>query len=115
MPDRNKILILENDDFLRELLGNLLHKKGNYILNGSSIERGVTNTKNQKISQVILGTSCPDFNDKSSINYLKQNLDPQIKIFVINAGSKKLPYIDSKKQMFVSELSVSEIIRTISG
>lgn len=115
MPHRPKILILENDDFLRELIGNLLHKKDQFILNGSTIQQGLKAAQNQHIDTVILGTSCPDFNNKSSINYIKQQLHPQVRLFSINHSNKKMTYIENNDQMMIKDLSIKNLIQTILG
>ena len=68
MPDRRKILIVEHDDFLREIIGNLLHKKNLYILSAFCIENGIKEAQGKHIDTIILGTSCPDYNGKNSIH-----------------------------------------------
>lgn len=109
MPDRKKILILEKDDFLREIIGNLLHKKGYYILNGFCIQNGLEEAKNKHIHNVILGTSCKDFQGKKSINYIKKNLTTE-DFFVLNDTDKEISWIEEEKQMKISNLSIKKII-----
>jgi|AntAceMinimDraft_13_1070369.scaffolds.fasta_scaffold10661_1 DNA-binding response OmpR family regulator len=114
MPHRLKILIIENDDFLRELLGNILHKKGFYIINGMTIAEALENAQGHKIHALILGTSCSDYQGKSSLNYIKQKLDSTPQEFIINDTNKKLTYIESDFQIRIKDLSVEKIIQKIS-
>ncbi len=113
MPHRNKILILENDDFLREILGNLLHKKGAYILNGFTIAQGVKQAENQSIDTIILGTSCKDCDGKSTIHYLNTLFDYP-KFFIINNSNQELTFAKDHPQIMLKDLSVEKIIETVS-
>jgi DNA-binding response OmpR family regulator len=113
MPHRAKILILENDDFLREILGNLLHKEDFYILNGSSIERGIEQAGKQHIDRVIVGSSCEDFKGKQSINYLRKHFSKP-RIFLVNDGHKSVPYLPKQDQILTRKLSVQKILDRIS-
>lgn len=112
MSNRKKILILENDDFLRELLGNILHKQGAFILNGFTIEQGLKRVSQQNIDIVILGTSCEDYKDKKSIHHLNQTLE-RPKIFIINNDNKPISGIPKDQQFFKKEISVQKIIQSI--
>ena len=113
MPHRVKILIIEPDDFLRELLGNLLHKKDFYIINGSSIERGVEQAGDNHIDRVIVGSSCEDFNGKQSIHYLQKHFNKP-RIFLINDSEKSVAYLPKQDQILVKHLSVEQIVNRIS-
>jgi len=115
MPNRQKILILENDDFLREIIGNLLHKKGGYILNGFSVEDGLSDAQGHHINTVIIGSSCPDFKGKETLKYIKKQLGTiDADFFVINDGAKIISGIDKDQQMKTSELSIEKILKRIS-
>jgi DNA-binding NtrC family response regulator len=113
MPYRKKILILQNDDFMRELLGNLLHKDGLYILNGSSIEKGLQRAEDHNVSMVILSSDCEDFDGKSSINYINKELETP-EIFLINEASQKVSYHPSEDQMLAKDLSVQKIVQIVN-
>lgn len=114
MPHRNKILIIEHDDFLREIIGNLLHKKGGYILNGSDIKEGLAESKKHSITTVIIGTSCPDYKGKETLSYIKRELEnPQIHFFVINHEEQILDFVPKGRQIKTSELSIQEILNVI--
>jgi DNA-binding response OmpR family regulator len=113
MPTRVRILILENDDFLREILGNLLHKKGFYIINGFCIEEGVNNAKDDRIDRIILGTSCDGFKGKSTVNYLKKIFNNP-EILLLNSGSKTVNYVPHSHQLLMKNLSIQEVIEKIS-
>lgn len=113
MPKREKILILENDDFLREILGNLLHKKGFYITNGFSIEDGVKTTGERSIDRVIVGTSCKDFRGKPSIHFIRKKFNNP-RIFLINQGNRSVRFLPKQDQINVSHLSVQDIVNRIS-
>lgn len=115
MPHRKKILILENDEFLREIIGNLLHKKGGYILNASSIEQGLEEAASGKeIATVILGTSCPEFKGKESIGYIKKRLGNQeTDFFIINHTNKDIGGIAKNKQMTIENLSIQKILNAV--
>ena len=113
MEHRKKILILQSDDFLRELLGNLLHKDGFYILNGSSIQSGLKDRGGHHVNTVIVNSDCEDYKGKSTIHYLRNELDnPQI--FLIHDGARKVSYLPSEDQMNIKKLSVEEILKRVS-
>ncbi|GEM_PF-1929686 len=113
-PQHLKVLILENDDFLREILGNLLHKHGCYVMNGSTIERGVEEVALRTVNYIVLGTSCTDFDGKSSINFLRKKFS-DAKIFLVNNQDLPVSYIAMKDQMLVKELSIKKIIEIITS
>jgi len=115
MKNRQKILILESDDFLREIIGNLLHKRGGYILNGSCIQDGLDNVRNNTINTVILGTSCSEYKGKETLRFITKNLDQKNNpdFFIINHTNKKLDFIASNKQMTTDNLSIEKILETI--
>ena len=116
MPNRNKILILETDDFLREIIGNLLHKRGGYILNGSCVHDGLEQVNNRHITTVILSTSCPEYKGKETIKFIIHHLN-QINapdFFIINHTGKHIGYIADTKQMSVDDLSIEKLIESIT-
>lgn len=102
-----------NDDFLRELVGNFLHTKGYYILNGDSITKGMKEAENHHIDMVIINSDCSDFNGKSSIHHLKKELDSP-KLFLIHDGSKSVDYISDENQMLLKDLSIKKIVEHAS-
>lgn len=112
MPHRKKILILIHDDFLRELLGNLLHKDGYFILNGSTIEEGVKGASGNHIDLVILDSDCKDYKDKSSLHYINKELENP-EVFLIHDGSRATSYLSKDHQMLNKKLSVREIIQWV--
>ena len=109
MPHRKKILIIEKDDFLREIIGNLLHKKGLYILNGFCIEDGLQTAHGKQIDTVILGTSCDDYIDKKSTHYIRKNLG-NVEFYILNNTNKSIDGIPSDMQMKISELSIKDMV-----
>ena len=113
MPHRRKILIIEHDDFLREIIGNLLHKEGMYILNGFCIENGISEGRGKNIDTIILGTSCPDYNGKNSLHHLRKELTPNIEFFILNTTGKNLDFVSVDMQMKISELSIKKIIKKL--
>lgn len=116
MNNKKKILILERDDFLREILGNLLHKKNQYILNGFSVQEGIIDAKNNNIDTVILGTSCPDYRGKETISYLKKNLvGSNIEFYIINHGKGNTDFVPRNQQFNIQNLSINDIVNTIAG
>jgi DNA-binding NtrC family response regulator len=115
MPFRRKILIVENDDFLREILGNLLHKDGNYIISGFCVEETLAEVRGKNISLVILGTSCERYEGKKSIHYIQKNLGHDIQFFIINNSKKEIDFVPKNMQMKVSELSVSKLVEKIQS
>lgn len=114
MPHRRKILIIEHDDFLREILGNLLHKNGNYIINGFCIKDGIEQAQGKKIDLVIVGTSCKNYGGKKSINYIQKEFGPTVNIFILNSSEKIIDFIPKDKQIKISELSIKDIIKKLS-
>lgn len=114
MPHRVKILILEHDDFLREILGNLLHKKGFYIINGATIKRGIQHADKHHIDRIIIGSSCKDFKGRSSINYLHK-LYGNPHFMLINNGDKAVSYLPKDQQILTKHLSIQKIIDTITS
>ena len=115
MPHRPKILIIENDDFLREILGNLLHKAGYYILSDFCIEHILKEHDYHNISLVILGTSCKKFEGKKTIHYLQKILGQNIKYYIINNTEKRLNFIPKEQQILTSELSIQKILSDVKN
>ena len=113
MPHRKKILILENDDFLREILGNILHKNNNYIINGSTIHQGIEHSIGMNIDTVILGTSCVDYKQKNTIHYIQTRLG-LVDVYLLNNQKKHVDYFPENKQIKISELSIEEILRELT-
>jgi len=114
MPKRNKILIIEHDDFLREIIGNLLHKRGGYILNGACVQDGIKESRNHRITTVIIGTACPDYKGKETLAYIRRELEnPQIRFYVLNDTYKELSFLNKKDQIKIKDLSVQEILDAI--
>ncbi len=114
MKERKKILILENDDFLREILGNLLHKKGAYILNGSSIKKGIQEAKGHRIHTVILSDSCTDYDLKHSFNFIKKECGIDAKVFFIHSQEKNVPFLEDEYQMKREHLSIEQILKQLA-
>ncbi len=110
---RKKILILEDDDFLREILGNLLHKQGCFILNGRTLEEGLRDAHKQHIDVVIIGTSCSDIKSEGVLHYLKERIGGHINFFVIHQDNEIFEGLPQEQQISLSNLSVSKIINTI--
>jgi DNA-binding NtrC family response regulator len=116
MPHRNKILILETDDFLREIIGNLLHKRGGYILNGSCVSNGLEQVNNGHVGTVILSTSCPEYKGQETLKFIKNKLN-QInppEFFIINHTGKHIGFINDSQQMSVDDLSIGKILEVIT-
>jgi DNA-binding NtrC family response regulator len=113
MPYRRKILIIENDDFLREILGNLLHKNDNYIINGSCIQSALSESTGMDIDTVILGTSCSDYKNKKSLHFIRQKLG-DVNFYVINNQKKDLDFLPAEQQIKISHLSIEEILRELA-
>ncbi len=109
---RKKILIVEHDDFLREILGNLLHKNGYYIISDFCINNGFKLSKNKKIDSIIIGTSCKEYEGKKTIHYIKKQFG-NVNIFVINNTEDVIDFIDKDKQIKTSELSIKQILRNV--
>jgi len=114
MNKPKKILIIEHDDFLREIIGNLLHKKGGFILNGISIDQGISESRKHRINTVILGTSAAGYQGKKTIGYLKKHLEnPGLQVYIINHSDGKIDFIDPKDQFDINTFSVSDIISAV--
>ena len=113
MADRKKILIIQNDDFMRELLGNLLHKEGFYILNGSTVEEGLNHTINHHIDIVIISSDCPDYEGKSTFNYIMKRLETA-QPFVIHQETRSLPYLYKDDQMSIDKFCIPHLIKRVS-
>ncbi len=114
MPYRRKILIIEHDDFLREILGNILHKNGNYIINGFCVHDGIDEARGKKIDLAIVGTSCKNYGGKKSISYIRKELGPTLDIFILNSGDEIIDFIPKDKQMKISELSIKTLVKKLS-
>jgi DNA-binding NtrC family response regulator len=109
MSKRSKILIIEHDDFLREIVGNLLHKEGYYILNGDTIEHGISTASSHDISLIIIGSSCPDYREKKSINFLRTHF-PEASFLLLNTHDHEVDFVPIEQQVAISRLSVQEIL-----
>lgn len=117
MTERKKILIMEYDDFLRELIGNLLHKKGLYILNGYSINEGLKEARKHIVDSVILGTSCSKYKGIETINYLKKQFNQTHvpNFYIINHTGKTLEGIPLENQYPIETFSIEKIVHDLSA
>ena len=105
---------MEHDDFLREILGNILHKKGNYIISTFRIEEAIKEAGSHDISLVILGTSCPFFKGKETLQYLRKNLSGEPEFFIINEADGNLDFLPTHKQINIQELSLKKIFKQVA-
>ncbi len=114
MLQRPKILIVEHDDFLREILGNLLHKKGNYILSGFCIEKTLEEAAGKHIHLVILGTSCERYEGEKTIHYLRKRLGEHLIFYLINHQQEPISFLGKEHQIAITELSIQKIIHDVT-
>ncbi len=113
MPTRPKILILNADDFMREIIGNLLHKKGYYIINARCINDAVKQASGMDIKHIIMSTNCDEFKGKQSINFLNVSFsNPDI--FIINESKENISYLPKHAQVDIDKLSIQNIINYIT-
>lgn len=114
MNKRQKILILENDDFLREIIGTQLHKKGGYLLTAFSIGEGIEQARGHRIDTIVLGTSCPEYKGKETLSYIRKELEQQdINFYIINHEHTDVDFVDPLHQMRTEKLSVKDIVNAI--
>ncbi|MCA9352773.1 response regulator [Patescibacteria group bacterium] len=114
MQQRKKILILEKDDFLREILGNLLHKKGGYIFSAFSLKDGLHDAHGHKLDTIILGTSCSEYKGKETLAYINKQIDgANPDFFIINDTGTKLDFVAPENQIATENLSVQTILEKI--
>ena len=112
MSYRKKILIIEHDDFLREILGNLLHKRGGYILNAACLNDSTHEAQNHQIDTIIVGSSCSDYKGKQTINYLEKTFQKP-EIYFINTSPHAVNYLPKENQFLLRELSVKSMLDAI--
>lgn len=109
MPTRPKVLILNRDDFMREIIGNLLHKKGYYIINAQCINDAVKQAQGMDIKHIIMSTNCDEFKGKQSIHFLMTSFaNPDI--FLINEAQERITYVPKDAQVDIKHLSIKNII-----
>ena len=113
MPNRKGILIIEEDDFLREILGNLLHKKGYYIVSDFCIEKSLEMIQHHRVDLVILGTSCEQFKDKHTLRYIEERLGQKIPFFLIVHKEEKVSYLPESQQILEKEISLKRIFQQV--
>lgn len=85
-----KILIIEDDKFLRELIGQKLNKEGYEIFEAVDGEEGIKKAKKKKPHLVLLDLILPGINGFEVLNKMKQNtVLSQIPIIILsNLGHK---------------------------
>ncbi len=110
---RKGIIVIEYDDFLREILGNLLHKMGYYIVSGESIA-SVRNQLSQHAFQLaIVGENVRDFYGKRTFGELRRETgNTGMKFFLITEHGES-PLVAKGEQIDVNELSVRKILRYV--
>jgi len=114
MSDRKKILILEKDDFLREIIGKLLHEKGGFMFSAYCVSEGINAVKNHTIDTIILGTSCDEYRGKETLGYIRKKLNnANINFYILNHSDDELDFIPKDQQIKISDLSVAEIVAAI--
>jgi len=107
-------MILEKDDFLREILGNLLHKNGYYIVSEVTLNRTLNKAKNHIIHMLIIGDTCDCFHGEESIHYIrKQLLSPTLLPFIISDTGKTYSFVEKENQIKISSLSIKQIINRV--
>ena len=114
MRHRQKILIIEKDDFLREILGNTLHKKGGYLFSAFCLKDGLEDVKGHRIDTIILGTSCDGYKGKETLSYIRKHLpDSSPYFFIINDTGASLDFVPEDQQIMTKDLSIEAILQKI--
>ncbi len=113
--ERKGIIIVEHDDFLREILGNLLHKVGYYIVSGESIASIRNRLHQHSFHLAILGEDVKDFYGRKTMQEISQEAgNPHLDFFLITEKGTS-PLIGIQKQMDVSNLSLRKILSHVKS
>ena len=83
----SKILIIEDDTDFREMLSELLHRKGYEVGQASNGEEGIREALEHAYDLIITDIIMPDKEGLETILELKKNI-PQCKIFAISGGGR---------------------------
>ncbi len=108
--ERKGIIIVEHDDFLREILGNLLHKVGYYIVSGESITSVRGKLSQHSFHLAIVGENVKDFYGRKTIQDIQRETgNNHIAFFLITENGTN-PLVEAKNQIDVSRLSIRKIL-----
>ncbi len=111
--NRKGIIIIEYDDFLREILGNLLHKMGYYIVSGERVLSVHRQLSKHSFHLAILGEDVKDFYGKRTFNeLLRETGNTNMEFFLITEHGES-PLVASNDQIDVSELSIKKILNHV--
>lgn len=88
---QNKILIIEDDKFLRELMARKLHEENYLVLEEADGENGVKATKEQKPDLILLDLILPGVDGFEILGQIKQDLEiKDVPIIILsNLGQKE--------------------------
>ncbi len=78
----NRILIIDDEAFIRENLQRILEKEGYHIILSATGNEGIEITKNEDIDLVLLDLNLPDLNGIEVLKRIKQEL-PSLLVIVI--------------------------------
>jgi len=113
--ERKGIIIVEYDDFLREILGNLLHKMGYYIVSGESIAKVRKQLKQHPYHLAILGESVKDFYGKKTMREITHDTGNIRLDFFLITESGRNPLAAEEKQIPTEKLSLRKILHYVQS
>lgn len=99
------ILIIDDDNFIRNLVGTVLKKSGYTVFSAENGEKGVELAQKENPDLVLTDMLMPDKEGIQTICEVKE-INPNIKIIAMSGGSKtkNLTFLDMAKKVGADEI-----------
>lgn len=99
------ILIIDDDNFIRNLVGTVLKKSGYTVFSAENGEKGVELAQKENPDLVLTDMLMPDKEGIQTICEIKE-INPNIKIIAMSGGgkTKNLTFLDMAKKVGADEI-----------
>ena len=115
-----KLLIVEDDDEVRDVLKTLLREEGHEVFEASDGNEAMEQFRQTPADLVILDIVLPDKEGLETIIYLKRT-HPNVKIMAMSGGGRTSPqdYLDMAKRLGAVEViakpfSIDDFLRSVN-
>jgi two-component system, OmpR family, response regulator RpaB len=93
---KKKILIIDDENFMRTHFGNLIRKMGFDVIVAEDAQEAVSNFHLSNPDIVFLDIRLPDINGEKIFNILKQ-MKMDVKIFFVSGSEEELKKVEALK------------------
>jgi DNA-binding NtrC family response regulator len=93
---KKKVMIIDDENFMRTHFGNLIRKMGFEVVVAEDAQEAVTSFHTASPDIVFLDIRLPDINGEKIFNMLKQ-MKPDVKIFFVSGSEDELKKVAAMK------------------